>query len=66
MKHNRAVNYSAPTTESMAGPTGRHAWRGVVLPAIGLVALAAIVFAGFMAYMNPSMLLSLENLRLCY
>jgi hypothetical protein len=61
------VTYSAPTAESIAASTHRSAkWRRRALLAIGLTVLAAIVLAGFMAYMNPSMLLSLENLRLCY
>jgi len=60
------VNYSAPTAESIASTTTVAAWRRAALPAIGLLALAAIVAAGFAAYMNPSMLLSLENLRLCF
>ena len=61
------MTYSAPTAGRLAGPARRAGgWRRAVFPAIGLAALAAIVLAGFMAYMNPSMLLSLENLRLCF
>jgi hypothetical protein len=60
------VNYSASTAESIASATKVATWRRAALPAIGLLALAAIVAAGFAAYMNPSMLLSLENLKLCF
>ena len=60
------MNYSAPVARSEAGQPKGGPWRGFVLPFIGLAALAAIVLSGFMAYLNPSMLLSLENLRLCY
>lgn len=60
------MNYSASTAESITSATKVATWRRVALPAIGLLALAAIVAAGFAAYVNPSMLLSLENLRLCF
>ena len=61
------MNYSAPMADDVAGSGARSAkrWRAA-LSAIGLALVAAVVVAGFMAYLNPSMLLSLENLRLCY
>lgn len=57
--HAAAVNYCAPAS--------RRARRGDRL-AIGLLAAAAAaaLVAGFLAYGDPSLALSLENLRLCF
>jgi hypothetical protein len=57
--HAAAVNYAA------AAP--RDAGRGRRwLRALGAAAIAAVLLAGFLAYRDPSLALSLENLRLCF
>ena len=61
-----AVNYSASTT---AGVQGRRTARDrpeTWKLALGIAFLAAILTAGFAAYFDPSLLLSLDNLRLCF
>ncbi len=58
------MNHSAHATGAPGRP--QREWRAVLRPAVGLAALAAILAAGFAAYLNPSLLLSLENLRLCF
>jgi len=60
-----AVNYSASTT----GGQGRRAARDrpeTWKLALGIAFLAAILTAGFAAYFDPSLLLSLDSLRLCF
>lgn len=58
------MNYSAHATGTAGRP--QPGWRAALVPAAGLAALAAILAAGFAAYLNPSLLLALENLRLCF
>ncbi|MCX7891439.1 MAG: hypothetical protein N2544_03585 [Burkholderiales bacterium] len=60
------MNYSAHATGTAGRPQPRRDWRAALVPAVGLAALAAILAAGFAAYLNPSLLLALENLRLCF
>jgi hypothetical protein len=59
------VNYSAPASApgaaSALGARGRF-----VLIALAGAAIAAVLGAAFLAYGDPSLALSLENLRLCF
>lgn len=60
------VNYFALTTDRLGGPRARAGRRTTLAATIGLAVLAAILAAGFGGYLNPSLLVSLENLRLCF
>lgn len=54
--HAAAVNYSAPAARR----------AGRLVPALVAAAIGALLAVGFLAYRNPSLALSLENLRLCF